>query len=171
MPQTIQEQIDELRSNLEKVSGDIGILPDHQHNGTDSTFVQFSNIAGKKIWIPHTIYGTDAATAGNYSTFWIAPMACYVNAFKEVHAVKGTDGSAVTLMLEKLTGTTAPGSGVSVLASTIDLKGTINTVVSGTITTTIANKNLAIGDRLALLKSGTLTAVANVTVLVEIIIV
>lgn len=168
MELTIQEQIAQLQQAINQLSQN---PPDHYHNGFDSSQIPFGNIAQKRLWIHHTIQGTNAATAANYDTFWISPIAGYVNSFKEVHSVLGTDGGTVTVMLEKITGTTAPGSGVSVLSTALSLKSAINTVVSGTITGTIANKNLAIGDRLALKKAGTLTSVANVSVLVEIIIV
>lgn len=142
-------------------------LPDHQHTGFDSSNVTWPNITGKKLYISHTIYGTDAATATNYGVFFIAPFACYISSFKEVHQTAGSDASAVTLTLEKLSGTTAPDSGSVMLASTLSLKATANTVQTGTLTTTLANRNLAIGDRMCLKDAGTLTAVANVTVLCE----
>jgi 3-deoxy-D-arabino-heptulosonate 7-phosphate (DAHP) synthase class II len=119
------------------------------------------------LYLAHTVYGADAAAAANYSTFFIAPIAMTVESFREVHATAGTDGAAVTLQLEKLSSTTAPGSGSNVLTTALSLKATANTVQTGSLTTTLANRALAIGNRLALKKSGTLTAVANVTVLVE----
>lgn len=146
-------------------------LIDHQHNGFDSTQVNFRDIVQKKFWVMHTIYGTDAATAGNYSTFFIAPMKCYVSAFQEVHAVLGTDGSAVTVGLEKLISTTAPGSGLAILTTDLSLKATINIVQTAILTTTLASRSLVAGDRLALKKTGTVTSVANVTVITELTIV
>src|SRR3990167_465556 len=117
-----------------------------------------------------TVKDTDAATAANYGMFWIAPFDCAVVRVDEVHATAGTNGGAVTLDVEKLTGTTAEGSGVSVLASTFNLKSTANTVVrifpSTSVTSNVPQKQLVRGDRLALLTSGTLTAVNNVVVVV-----
>lgn len=135
--------------------------PFYEEERMDAIFLK-----NKRIHVHHTLIGVVAATAANYGTFWIAPTKCTVLGVQEVHQVLGTDGSAVTLDIEKLTGTTAPGSGVSILAGTIDLKGTINTVVEPALTATIANKNLAKGDRLALVDTGTLTAVNNVTVVI-----
>jgi len=74
----------------------------------------------------------------------------------------------VTLQVEKLTGTTAPGSGTSLLTTAFNLKSTINTVVTGVLTPTVGAIQLAAGDRLALKLSGTPTSVANVTVTVVI---
>lgn len=146
-------------------------LADHFHNGFDSSPIPWENITGRKLYIAQTIQGTNAATAANYSTFFIAPFAVQVTDVREVHAVLGTDGGAVTLQLEKLTGTTAPGSGVAVLNTALSLKATINTIQVGTLTTTLDNRSLVQNDRLALLKAGTLTSVANVTVVVELTII
>lgn len=143
-------------------------LNNHQHLGSDSLSINYANIINRKIWVHHTIQGTNAATATNYSTFWIAPVRCFVSGFKEVHAALGTDGSAVTITLEKLTGTTVPGSGTVLLTTPLSLKSTINTVQTGVIIPTLASFNVAIGDRLALLKAGTLTSIANVTIMLEI---
>lgn len=83
--------------------------------------------------------------------FWVA----------ESHTVAGTDAGSVTLDIEKLTGTTAPGSGTSILASTFDLKGTINTVVQKSGLDLSTARQLVNGDRLCLKLTGTLTDVAG----------
>lgn len=120
--------------------------------------------------IKHIVNDTDAATAAKYGQFWIAPFSCNIVEVKEVHSTAGTDVGAVTLNVEKLTGTTAEGAGVSVLSSTFDLKGTTNTVVtktpSSTATSNVLHRYLEIGDRLALLTSGTLTSVNNVVIII-----
>lgn len=146
------------------------VLVDHYHTGFDASRVNWIDINQKRIHVLHTIYGTDAATAANYSAFFITPLACVVNDFREVHTTAGTDGGAVTLQLEKLTGTTAPGGGLAILATALNLKGTANTIQTASIIST-ANRSLAKNDRLALLKSGTLTSVANVTVMLELLVV
>lgn len=157
----------QLQKIIEGLQGDIGNLQSqmgtHYHGGYDSSQVNWAVIAQRILYVPFTIYGADAATAANYSTFWVAPAACLLLSFQEAHATAGTDGSAVTLDLEKLTGTTAPGSGSSMLSTTLSLKATANTVQTATVTPTNANKTLAAGDRVALKKGGTLTSVANVT--------
>ena len=128
-------------------------------------------LQGSFSFVVHEIIrDPQAATAANYGQFFIAPFDCAVVRVDEVHSTAGTNGGAVTLDVEKLTGTTAEGSGVSVLASTFNLKSTANTVVnkfpSTSVTSNVPNKQLAKGDRLALLTSGTLTAVNNVVVVV-----
>ena len=141
-------------------------LPDHQHTGKDATKVNFSDIDKKKFWVRHTLEGTTPATAGNYGIFFIVPMICTVTGFTEAHQVKGTDGSAVTLQLEALTGTTVSGSGINLLTAGLSLKATINTVQNGVLISP-APLSLSIGNRLGLVLTGTPTAVANLTVVVE----
>ena len=140
---------------------------DHQHTGVDSQYVRQLDLSDRKFYISHTIAGVQSATATNYGVFFIAPFECYVSKVQEVHLTAGSDGSAVTLMIEKLTSAEAPGSGDDVLSTALSLKTTANTVQSGIITATKANSNLEIGDRLCMEDTGTLTAVANVTVLIE----
>lgn len=128
-------------------------------------------IAGIKVPQTFTVTaileGAAAATAANYGVFFIAPFACEVVSVREAHTVAGTDAGAVTLDIEKLTGTQAPDAGVSVLGATINLKGAANTVQAPVLTGTAANKQLAAGDRICLKDAGTLTAVAGVAVTVE----
>lgn len=138
------------------------ILPEHFHT-TDR--IDFRDIFKKKLYVHHTIVGTAAATAGNYGVFWIAPFECTVNSVREVHQTASTSG---TLQIEKLTGTQALDNGVNVLSATISLSATADTVVTGTLTATEANRVLAIGNRLAMKDAGTLTSGANVTVVIEI---
>lgn len=147
------------------------VFPDHFHNGYDYSPINFQSIYQKKLWVHTSVPGTSAATATNYGVFWIAPMACSVSQVWEVHQTLGTDGGAVTVNLEKLSGTTAPDSGSTILATAFSLKATINTVQTGTLVTTQATKTLAKGDRLCLKDSGVLTAVAGVTLLIEITII
>lgn len=165
----LQKQLADLQIQLKKLIKNPA-LPDHFHTGTDLSPINFMNIYQKKFWVTHTIVGTDAATATNYGVFFISPFKCYINQIKEVHMTAGDDVGAVTLTIEKLTGTQALDAGVSTLNSTINLKGTANTVVTPTLTQTTANRNLDVGNRLAMDDAGTLTTVANVTIMVELII-
>ena len=129
-------------------------------------------IAGVKVpaalVITETLQGAAAATAANYGVFFIAPFACEVVSVRENHTTAGSDAGAVTLDIEKLTGTQASGAGVAVLGATkINLKGAAETVQAPALTATTANKQLAAGDKLNLLDTGTLTAVAGVAVTIE----
>ena len=136
-----------------------------QNNVSNFNSLSISDKDG--FYVTVSIPGTNAATATNYGPFFTARHPMEVLWVSEVHAVAGSDGSAVTLDIEKLTGTTAPGSGTSVLASTYDLKGTANTVVikeGVDLSLTGNNRQLNEQDRLALVDTGTLTAVASVQV-------
>lgn len=166
MDQEIQQKINELERQIEALKNEPPFR-DHQHNGFDATPVEYKDLSRKQLYISHTIQGTAAATGTNYGVFWIAPVACVITAFEEVHETAGTDAGTVTVTLEKLTGTTAPDSGNVVLSTALSLKATINSVQTGVLTTTLAYRTLDAGDRLCLKDSGTLTAVANVTVRVQ----
>lgn len=155
MEEELQKQIDDIKKS-------IGI--DHQHNGFDMTKVEWININTKKLFIHHTI--VTGATAGNYGTFYIVPFPCVLMGFKEVHQVLGTDVGAVTVTLERLTGTQAPDAGTEMLLTPLSLKTTINTVQSGVMSIP-ASRSLATNDRLCLKDAGTLTAVSNVCVIIE----
>jgi hypothetical protein len=117
-----------------------------------------------RVRIAH-LPGTLPASAGNYGAFASMELAGVVLGVSAFHEAAGSDGSAVSLDIEKLTGTQAPGAGVSVLGATkIDLKAAANTRQAPALTATGANKTLAIGDRLALKLTGTPTAVAGLLV-------
>lgn len=107
---------------------------------------------------------TDAATSAKYGTFFVAPFPCVLVSAYERHGTLGTNGGAVTLDVEKLATGTAKGAGVSMLASTFNLKATIDTYQVIYPTTTLANKQLTTGQAVALKTSGTLTAVNDVVV-------
>jgi hypothetical protein len=78
--------------------------------------------------------------------------------------VAGTDGGAVTLSAAKDPSGTAPGGGTGLLASTISLKGTINTNNVASLSATPADLTFAAGDSLSQVVGGTLTAVAGLAV-------
>jgi hypothetical protein len=96
----------------------------------------------------------------------ICPVRSQLVAVKEVHGTAGSDGSAVTLAVERLQGTETSGNGDSV-ATGINLKGTANTVQSGTLTTTASTLIFEAGDRVGLDVTGTTTALANMIVVMQ----
>lgn len=125
-------------------------------------------LRGKQESITTVVFGTDAATATNYDIFWIAPADCFLVAAYEAHKTAGSDAGAVTLNLERLLDGVALDSGVSMLESTFNLKGTANTyqsknpAQSPTFTSAVADNAIPRGARVALKDSGTLTAVNHV---------
>jgi len=151
-----------------KSGADAGQTTFHVHNGSDSPRIPQASIMQFVEPVRWTIPGIQAATATNYGVIFIADRPCTVVGFQEVHQTKGTDVGAVTLQLEKLTGTTVLGSGINLLQTALSLKATINTIQEGVMAITntggVRDVSLAVGDRLALSDSGTLTALANVTI-------
>ncbi len=127
-------------------------------------------LVGAKI-LPQTFFVTfrvvDGDAAVDYDGSVIVPVVCEVIGVTERHQTLGTNGSAVTVMVAKVPSGTAKASGTDTLSAGISLKGTNDTNVSGTLHGTPANKQLAAGDALALVTTGTLTAVDGVTVTVE----
>lgn len=116
------------------------------------------------------LYGDNAQAAGNYTHFYTARNPIDIMWVAVVYAV--TNGAACTLDIEKLTGTTAPGSGTSILSSTFNLNSTANTVVSkegaNLLKASIMGRTLQTGDRLgALIKTGALLNLESLQVTVH----
>jgi len=110
----------------------------------------------------------DAQSIDSY--VFIAPVACKVLKISEVHTTAGTDTGAVSLTVKKVldTKTITDGTSKDLLGTTkIDLKGTVDTIQSPALTVTGADLVLAIGDKLALDFTGTLTALAGGVVTIE----
>lgn len=104
--------------------------------------------------------------------FFLAPQDCIVTAAYACVSTAGTNGSAVNVQVTKDTSTNAPGAGTDILTNNtnagFNLKNTINTIETGTLTATAASLRMAPGDRLSVDFAGTLTAVAGVVVVVVI---
>jgi len=112
----------------------------------------------------HTVLaGTAPATAGNYGKFWIAPAKCVVDS---VTAVWSANSSSGTVTVHKVPSGTAQDSGTALLSSTISTASGANTNSAGTLSTTAATIELAAGDSLQLVDSGTLTSLTDLAVTV-----
>lgn len=102
--------------------------------------------------------------------FYIAERDLEVISILEVHSTAGSDAGAVNLQVTKDTSTNAPGAGTNLLTNNsnagFNLKGTANTVQTGSLTSTIASLRLTTGDRLSVDFAGTLTDLAGVVVTV-----
>lgn len=100
------------------------------------------------------------------NVIFIADRKYIVKSVSYCPTVAGTDGSAVTLGIKRSANGSNIGSGTKVHASTMDLKGTINTIQTMSPPTDLADTVIVAGQRLSLNFSGTLTAVVgNVTVM------
>jgi hypothetical protein len=105
--------------------------------------------------VPETSIVTVLLTSGSVDTnVFTADVPMEVVAVREVHSVAGA-----------ASGTTAPASGTTVLASTFALDSTANTPVTKNVTSglsaTAANRKLAVGDRLAIDMTGTITSLVG----------
>jgi len=83
--------------------------------------------------------------SGTSYPFFVATRAFRVKAV----SVYASSTTTPTVDIFKDTGTNAPGAGTSVLTGAISFSAVANTVVNGTVSTTIATVTLAAGDRLS----------------------
>lgn len=144
-------------------------VPFHTHNGADSQQIAFGSLTGRFEFINETLVGATAATAANYGVFWIAPYKCMFIGVTEAHQTAGSDGSAVTVQLEHLTGTVASGSGTSLLLAGFNMKAAVNTVQTATLANIPKTYfNFAKGDRLGLVLTGTPTSIAGAVFIAQI---
>lgn len=95
-------------------------------------------------------------------TAFIADRRWRIVKAQAIFSQAGSDGGAVTLDITSETGTGAPGSGSTVLASTFDLKATANTVQ--TVNAANSNTTIASGSRLSFKVTGTPTDVQGLFV-------
>ena len=131
-------------------------LQRHTHTGIDGT---------SKLDRSFEVTAALAQGTANlyFTTFWNVPFPCALLGATESHAVAGTDGGAVTVRVERLVGTQAPGGGYA-LTEPQSLKSTVNTVVDLTLTTDRTQLTFLKGDRLALKLTGTPTSVNGVVI-------
>jgi len=107
--------------------------------------------------------GAAPATAANYGRFWTAPAKCVVDS---VEAVFSANSSSGTVTVHKVPSGTAQDSGTTLLSSTISTASGADTRQQGTLSTTAATVELAAGDSLQLVDSGTLTSLTDLAVTV-----
>ncbi len=112
-------------------------------------FVEIENKDG--FYAGVSLVDTISQTAANYGIFFIALKPCEVMEIREIHGTASTSG---TVTVEKLTGTTAKGSGTTI-SNAISTASTANTVQTATLTKSASQ--LSVGDRLAIKSGGTLT--------------
>lgn len=125
-----------------------------------SQVVEFRDIYNKDPFsIPGNLVGTASAVAANYGVIYPIHFPCEVMEFSATWETASLSG---TLQLEKLTGTTAPGSGILLLSTAIDTSTTANTTNYGSLVIGSA-RQLVRGDRLALRDGGTLTSMVGLS--------
>jgi len=121
----------------------------------------------ERVIVTAVLYGAQPQTAAMMDKFFTASKPCRIIAAREVHTTPV--GGVCTLQIERLQGTEAPGTGDNLLVGAgFDLNGGAETVQDGVLTATLADRILAIGDRLALDETGALlAAVTGLCVTVE----
>lgn len=125
--------------------------------GESGDFAQDGLTVAGSIVYPFETFTIPLSASSTSQTVFTCDAAYQLVSVKESHTVASTSG---TLMVEKCTGTTAPGSGTAQLSGTISLSGTANTTVAGTLLTA-PTINYALGDRVSFKLAGTMTNLAN----------
>lgn len=113
------------------------------------------------VWAEHVSLLDAAAAVANHGNVYIAPYPVQLVGVQLIYSVASTSG---TLTVEKLTGTTASGSGTALLTAPITTSTTANTVKPGTLITTVTSLTLAAGDRFGLVHAGTQTNLVGLAV-------
>lgn len=102
--------------------------------------------------------------------FFIANQTMKITGINYVHAVAGTDASAVNVQVTKDVSTDAPGAGTNLLTNNsnngFNCKATANVVQAGALSATAADLILSAGDRLSVDFAGTVTTLAGVVIVV-----
>ncbi len=136
--------------------------------GTDDSFY-----LSEEVYQPmYQIVDFPLATAASLITqhFMIIPTACRLVGISEIHATAESTAATMTAYIEKLTGTTAPGSGTTLMSGTFNMKATANTVQTATLSepttgdSTDSAIQLATGDRIGIKFSTTGTELAGLVV-------
>jgi hypothetical protein len=102
--------------------------------------------------------------------FFIANRDYRIDKITQIHKTAESTASTLTAYVEKITGTTVPGSGTTVMSGTFNLKATAATVQTATLSTTNTGDSdnpdllLASGDRLGVVFSGAATELAGVVI-------
>lgn len=120
-------------------------------------------IVPQSLVINWTNIGASNAS-GDY--VFVAHRALQVTSIQVVQRAQG--GSGCVIDVEKLTSTTAPGSGTVMGTGSYNCNSTVNnTVTTYTLTGTTGTLQLAAGNRIGLKLAGTLTALAGATVTIQ----
>jgi len=124
------------------------------------------------------------STAGMFETGWVQNLAASVPVSAQVNTVfmatrayrvKGASiicsstSTVPTVDIKKETGTTAPGSGTTILTGVMTFSATANTRVTGTLVSTVATLTMAAGDRLSVTWGGTVGSITGAVVTISLV--
>src|SRR5690348_6797251 len=90
--------------------------------------------------------GAAAATAANFQNFYTAPFGVEVVSVRARFSAAGGSGAQVDI--KKAPSGTSTDAGTSVLTAAISLTGAAHTNHDGTVSATVANRQLSAGDAL-----------------------
>ena len=123
---------------------------------------RFENIDNKDGFdVVVRLNGTAAADATQYAFLYTASRPVELIKIELRYSVASSSG---TYQVERITGTTALGSGTSVLTSTISLSQTANTTYRYTVVNFVRGTNtLREGESFASVVGGTLTGLSNLS--------
>jgi hypothetical protein len=118
----------------------------------------------------HLKFNLSTAASLVSQQFAIVPTAARLVGITEIHATAESTAATMTAYIEKLTGTTAPGSGLTVQSGTFNMKSTANTLQSATLYSSTSGDSsdprvqFAAGDRIGIKFSTAGTELAGVVV-------
>lgn len=112
------------------------------------------------------VYAMNANGSIATQAFFSANRDFVITGVQMIWSTAGSDAGTVTADVFKDTSTNAPGAGTSVLAAAQSVKGAINTTVNVALSATAATLAMAAGDRLSVVMTGTLTALAGLVIVV-----
>lgn len=107
-------------------------------------------------FLPQTV--TYSPTSNATQVALVADRAYRVKAIVGRVQAAGTDGSAVTATVYKAPSGTAIASGTALHSGTFNLKGTASTNQALTLSTTAGDLDIAAGDTIGVILTGTLTS-------------
>lgn len=96
------------------------------------------------------------------ASFFVAPVAIRVISIVNRPLVVGSDAGAVTAQMKKAASGTAIASGTALQSDSFDLKATINTNVTGTLSATSSDLDVAAGTAIGVDTTGVMTAARGV---------
>ena len=147
--------------------GNINLVPGAAVSTGVPGVVEINGVPGTfdAVFIP-PLATTVVPASGTSQMFFLATRAYRVTA---VSCIEVTHGTSETIDVIHDTGTGAAGSGTSVLTAAMDPHAASLTVVTGTLTSTVATLLLAAGDRLSFKVGGTVGAAAGLMVSVTLV--
>lgn len=117
--------------------------------------------------VHHNLADTSPQTLGNFGAFFVAPFPCTLVKAYERHDTAASNAT-LGIYVEKLTATTARGSGLNMLASNFDGKSTANTTQSAlpskVVTSGVLDSVLNTGDAVGIFPTATPTALKDVVI-------